>query len=138
MAAAHPEITRVVHLAAQAGVRYSLENPYAYVQANLVGQIVMLELCRRLPRLEHFVYASSSSVYGGNTKVPFSIEDRTDTPISLYAATKKADEHMSHCYSHLYRIPATGLPIDAKAVGTAIGETFLHFVTARARLCISA
>ena len=105
----HAEITRIVHLAAQAGVRYSLENPYAYVHSNLLGQIVMLEFCRRLPALEHFVYASSSSVYGGNTKIPFSTEDRTDTPVSLYAATKKADEHMSHCYSHLYRIPATGL-----------------------------
>ncbi len=109
LASKHPEITGVVHLAAQAGVRYSLENPYAYVQANLVGQIVMLEFCRRLEKLQHFVYASSSSVYGGNTKIPFSTEDRTDTPVSLYAATKKADEHMSHCYSHLYRIPATGL-----------------------------
>jgi UDP-glucuronate 4-epimerase len=109
LAARHPEITRVVHLAAQAGVRYSLENPYAYVQANLLGQVVILELCRHLEKLEHLVYASSSSVYGGNTKIPFSVEDRTDTPISLYAATKKADEHMAHCYSHLYRIPATGL-----------------------------
>jgi UDP-glucuronate 4-epimerase len=105
----HPEITHVVNLAAQAGVRYSLENPYAYVQSNLMGHVVMLELCRRLPKLEHFVYASSSSVYGGNKKIPFSVEDRTDSPVSLYAATKKADEHMSHCYSHLYRIPATGL-----------------------------
>ena len=99
----------MVNLAAQAGVRYSLENPYAYVHSNLLGQIVMLEFCRRLPNLEHFVYASSSSVYGGNTKIPFSTEDRTDSPVSLYAATKKADEHMSHCYSHLFRIPATGL-----------------------------
>ena len=105
----HPPITRIVHLAAQAGVRYSLENPYAYVHANLVGQIVMLEFCRGLEKLEHFVYASSSSVYGGNTKIPFSTDDPTDTPVSLYAATKKADELMSHCYSHLYRIPSTGL-----------------------------
>ncbi|MEM9683451.1 MAG: NAD-dependent epimerase/dehydratase family protein, partial [Pseudomonadota bacterium] len=109
LGAKHSEITHVISLAAQAGVRYSLENPYAYVHSNLLGQIVMLELCRRLENLEHFVYASSSSVYGGNKKIPFSVEDRTDSPISLYAATKKADEHMSHCYSHLYDIPATGL-----------------------------
>ena len=106
---AHDDITRVVHLAAQAGVRYSLENPFAYTHSNVLGHLVMLEFCRHLPRLEHLVYASSSSVYGGNKKIPFSATDRTDTPISLYAATKKADEHMSHCYSHLYRIPATGL-----------------------------
>lgn len=105
----HDEVTRVVHLAAQAGVRYSLENPYAYVQSNVLGHLVMLEFCRHLPRLEHLVYASSSSVYGGNKKIPFSTSDRTDTPISLYAATKKADEGMAHCYSHLYHLPATGL-----------------------------
>jgi UDP-glucuronate 4-epimerase len=109
LARKHPEITQVVSLAAQAGVRYSLENPYAYVHSNILGQVVMLEFCRHLDNLEHFVYASSSSVYGGNTKTPFAVEDRTDSPVSLYAATKKADEHMSHCYSHLYRIPATGL-----------------------------
>lgn len=105
----NPDIAAIVHLAAQAGVRYSLENPYAYAEANLFGHLVMLEMGRSLKRLEHLVYASSSSVYGGNTKVPFSTADRTDTPISLYAATKKADELMSHCYSHLYRIPMTGL-----------------------------
>jgi len=109
LASKHPEITQVVSLAAQAGVRYSLENPYAYVHSNIVGQLVMLEFCRHLENLEHFVYASSSSVYGGNTKIPFSTEDRTDSPVSLYAATKKSDEHMAHCYSHLFRIPTTGL-----------------------------
>ena len=104
-----PDIRRIVHLAAQAGVRYSLENPFAYVQANLVGHMTILEIARHQPGFEHLVYASSSSVYGGNTKLPFSVDDRTDTPVSLYAATKKADELMSHCYSHLYRIPQTGL-----------------------------
>lgn len=102
-------LRRAVHLAAQAGVRYSLENPYAYVETNLMGHTVVLETCRHAPDFEHLVYASSSSVYGGNTKVPFSVEDRVDQPISLYAATKKADELMSNCYSHLYRIPSTGL-----------------------------
>lgn len=102
-------IRRVVHLAAQAGVRYSLENPYAYVTANLMGQVVVLELCRRLDGLDHLVYASSSSVYGGNRKLPFSEADRVDTPVSLYAATKKADELISQSYAHLHRIPQTGL-----------------------------
>lgn len=105
----NPEIEYVVHLAAQAGVRYSLENPFAYVDTNLVGHVAILELCRHLKNLKNFVYASSSSVYGSNTKMPFSVEDRTDTPISLYAATKKSDEVMSHCYAHLYRFPCTGL-----------------------------
>ena len=104
------QITGVVHLAAQAGVRHSLEAPFDYVSSNLVGHMVMLEACRRqLPALAHLVYASSSSVYGGNTKIPFAVEDRVDQPLSLYAATKRADELISHCYSHLYRIPATGL-----------------------------
>jgi len=103
------EVTHVVHLAAQAGVRYSLENPFAYADSNLNGQLVMLEICRNLPKLQHLVYASSSSIYGGNTKLPFSIGDRTDTPVSLYAATKKAGELMAYSYSHLYGIPATGL-----------------------------
>ena len=107
--AAHPGIDRIVHLAAQAGVRYSLENPYAYVQSNLVGQVVMLEIARHLSPCRHLVYASSSSVYGGNTKLPFAIEDPVETPVSLYAATKRADELMGHCYSHLYGIPMTGL-----------------------------
>ncbi|HAA93718.1 MAG TPA: protein CapI, partial [Rhodospirillaceae bacterium] len=105
----HGDLTHMVHLAAQAGVRYSLENPFAYVEANIVGQLAILELCRALGKFEHLVYASSSSVYGGNTKVPFAVQDPTDTPISLYAATKRADELMGHCYSHLYRIPSTGL-----------------------------
>ena len=107
--ARHKGITCIIHLAAQAGVRYSLQNPAAYIQTNIVGHFVLLELCRHMDTLEHFVYASSSSVYGGNTKLPFSVGDPTDTPSSLYAATKKADELMSHCYSHLFKVPATGL-----------------------------
>lgn len=102
-------IDRIVHLAAQAGVRYSLENPHAYATANIVGHLNIMELARNIDGFKHMVYASSSSVYGGNTKIPFSVEDRTDTPVSLYAATKRADELMSHSYSHLYRIPMTGL-----------------------------
>ena len=103
------DVDRVGHLAAHAGVRYSLDHPFAYLHANLTGHLVILEVCRRLPDFRHLVYASSSSVYGGNTKVPFSEEDRVDQPVSLYAATKKADELMSHTYAHLYRIPQTGL-----------------------------
>ncbi len=103
------KITRVIHLAAQAGVRYSIEHPFAYTQANITGHLVVLEFCRHLADLEHLVYASSSSVYGGNEKLPFSESDPVDRPISLYAATKKADELMSHTYSHLYRVPQTGL-----------------------------
>jgi UDP-glucuronate 4-epimerase len=103
------EIDRVIHLAAQAGVRYSLINPYAYIRANVLGHTVMLELARSLKNCRHFVYASSSSVYGGNTKLPFAVEDRVDSPISLYAATKKADELISHAYSHLFGFPQTGL-----------------------------
>ena len=99
---------RVVHLAAQAGVRYSLQNPHAYVQSNLVGFVNMLEACRH-HTVEHLVYASSSSVYGGNTKLPFSEQDSVDQPVSLYAATKKANELMAHTYSHLYQLPTTGL-----------------------------
>jgi UDP-glucuronate 4-epimerase len=102
-------IRRVLHLAAQAGVRYSLENPYAYAEANVCGHLAVLEACRRCDSLEHLVYASSSSVYGSNTKQPFSIADRVDTPLSLYAATKKSAELMSWCYSHLYGLPQTGL-----------------------------
>lgn len=105
----HKNISCIIHLAAQAGVRYSIENPAAYIQTNIVGHFVLLELCRHMDHLEHFVYASSSSVYGGNTKLPFAVGDPTDTPSSLYAATKKADELMSHCYSHLFQVPATGL-----------------------------
>ena len=109
LAEKQPDITKVVHLAAQAGVRYSLSNPYAYTRANVEGQLVMIEAARRWQRLEHFVFASSSSVYGGNTKLPFSVEDRVDRPVSLYAATKKAAELMSYTYSHLYGIPQSGL-----------------------------
>jgi UDP-glucuronate 4-epimerase len=98
----------VVHLAAQAGVRYSLEHPHAYVDANLEGFINVLEGCRH-NGCKHLVFASSSSVYGANTKLPFSVQDNVDHPISLYAASKKANELMAHAYSHLYRIPATGL-----------------------------
>ncbi len=99
---------RVVHLAAQAGVRYSLQNPHAYAQSNLVGFVNLLEGCRQ-GRVGHLVYASSSSVYGGNTRQPFSERDRVDHPVSLYAATKKSNELMAHTYSHLFGLPATGL-----------------------------
>lgn len=99
---------RVVHLAAQAGVRYSLQNPHAYAQSNLVGFVNVLEGCRH-HSVDHLVYASSSSVYGGNTKMPFSESDAVDHPVSLYAATKKANELMAHTYSHLYALPTTGL-----------------------------
>ena len=102
------EPQRVIHLAAQAGVRYSLQNPHAYVQSNLVAFTNILEGCRH-NKVEHLVYASSSSVYGGNTKLPFSEQDTVDHPVSLYAATKKANELMAHTYSHLYGIPTTGL-----------------------------
>jgi UDP-glucuronate 4-epimerase len=104
-----PATDRVVHLAAQPGVRYSLINPYAYVQSNVMGQVVMLELCRRLKDMRHIVYASSSSVYGSNTKLPFSIDDPVEQPNSLYAATKRADELINHTYAHLYGIASTGL-----------------------------
>jgi len=111
--ALHPGIDRIVHLAAQAGVRYSIKNPHAYAESNLIGHLNVLELARGLNDkgggLKHLVYASSSSVYGGNTKLPFAIEDKVDRPVSLYAATKAADELMSHAYSHLYKIPQTGL-----------------------------
>ncbi len=102
-------VDRVVHLAAQPGVRYSLENPRAYVASNLVAQLEVLEACRHLKGLKHLVFASSSSVYGGNVKLPFSEGDRVDHPQSLYAATKKADELMSYCYARLFRLPMTGL-----------------------------
>jgi UDP-glucuronate 4-epimerase len=102
-------VTHIIHLAAQAGVRYSLTNPYAYVESNLMGQVVMLELARQMPQLRHFVYASSSSVYGGNQKVPFAVTDPVEHPVSLYAATKRADELMSGTYAHLYALPCTGL-----------------------------
>jgi UDP-glucuronate 4-epimerase len=99
---------RVIHLAAQAGVRYSLQNPYAYVDSNLAGFINILEGCRH-HRVEHLVYASSSSVYGANTKMPFSVHHNVDHPVSLYAATKKANELMAHTYASLYQLPVTGL-----------------------------
>src|SRR4030095_7610294 len=99
---------RVVHLAAQAGGRYSLQNPHAYINSNVVGFLSILEMCRH-HRIEHLVYASSSSVYGANTKLPFSVHDCVDHPISLYAASKKANELMSHSYSNLYKLPTTGL-----------------------------
>jgi UDP-glucuronate 4-epimerase len=98
----------VVHLAAQAGVRYSLQNPHAYLDSNLAGFLNVLEGCRQR-NTDHLVYASSSSVYGANTRLPFSVHDNVDHPISLYAATKKANEAMAHAYSHLYQLPATGL-----------------------------
>ncbi len=98
----------VVNLAAQAGVRYSIENPDVYIESNVIGFYNILEACRRHP-VEHLVYASSSSVYGGNKKVPFAVEDRVDNPVSLYAATKKSNELFAHCYSKLYDIPSTGL-----------------------------
>lgn len=98
----------VLHLAGQAGVRYSLQNPFAYSDANLQGFLNVLELCRQFP-VRHLVYASSSSVYGGNTKLPFNEDDSVDHPLSLYAATKKANELMAHAYSHLYQLPTTGL-----------------------------
>ena len=102
----HPQI--VVNLAAQAGVRYSITNPDAYIQSNLIGFYNILEACRHLP-VEHLVYASSSSVYGSNKKVPYSTDDKVDNPVSLYAATKKSNELMAHAYSKLYNIPSTGL-----------------------------
>jgi len=105
----HPDITHIIHLAAQAGVRYSLVNPYAYTRSNIDGTLAMLELARGLKDFRHIAYASSSSVYGSNKKLPFSVEDNVDHPVSLYAATKKSCELMAHCYSHLFQIPTTGL-----------------------------
>jgi UDP-glucuronate 4-epimerase len=102
-------VDRIVHLAAQAGVRYSLEAPFAYARSNLVGHLAVLEVARGLTGLRHLVYASSSSVYGANSVLPFAETDRVDTPLSLYAATKRADELMSHAYSHLFALPQTGL-----------------------------
>ena len=104
-----PDIDRVVHLAAQAGVRHSLTDPYVYVQSNVMGHLVVMEACRRLPSIRHLVYASSSSVYGRNELLPFSVEHRVDQPASLYAATKRSGELMSECYAHLYGLPMTGL-----------------------------
>ena len=104
----HHRPQRVVNLAAQAGVRYSIQNPHAYVDSNLVGFVNVLEACRH-HEVEHLVYASTSSVYGANTRMPFSVHDNVDHPLSLYAATKKANELMAHTYSHLYGLPTTGL-----------------------------
>jgi UDP-glucuronate 4-epimerase len=103
------DVTGVVHLAAQAGVRYSLLNPQAYVRDNIAGHLNILEMCRGLESFKHLVYASSSSVYGGNEKLPYAESDPVDRPVSLYAASKKADELIAHTYSHLYGLPATGL-----------------------------
>lgn len=105
---AHEQFQRVMHLAAQAGVRYSITNPHAYIDSNIVGFINILEGCRH-NTVEHLAYASSSSVYGANTKMPFSVHDNVDHPVSLYAASKKANELMAHTYSHLYNLPTTGL-----------------------------
>ena len=107
--AAEPDIQVVAHLAAQPGVRYSLENPYAYVNANVMGQVSVIEACRRLPGLKHLVYASSSSVYGANEKLPFAVEDPVEHPVSLYAATKRSGELIAECYSRLHGLPMTGL-----------------------------
>ena len=107
--AAHPGITAIVHLAAQAGVRHSLVDPHSYVRSNVVGHLAVLEAARRLRGLRHLVYASSSSVYGANTDLPFAETDRVDRPLSMYAATKRADELMSYAYGHLFGIPQTGL-----------------------------
>lgn len=109
LAESQAEVTRIVHLAAQPGVRHSLVDPYAYVQANVMGHLVVLELARRLKRLEHLVYASSSSVYGGNHELPFTETDRVDHPVSLYAATKRSGELISESYAHLFGLPQTGL-----------------------------
>ena len=109
LAADFPGITGIVHLAAQAGVRYSLVNPYAYVTSNVMGQVVVLEMARALPALKHLVYASSSSVYGDNKKTPFAVGDTVDSPNSLYAATKRVDELLGHAYAHLYGLASTGL-----------------------------
>ena len=103
------DLRGVIHLAAQAGVRYSLENPFAYIEANVMGTLVMLEAARRIDQLTAITYASSSSVYGANRKQPFSVEDRVDQPVSLYAATKRSCELVAYTYSHLYGLPATGL-----------------------------
>src|SRR5690349_16570819 len=105
----HNDLRGIVHLAAQAGVRYSLENPYAYIDANVTGTLVILEAARRIPNLTALTYASSSSVYGANLKQPFSVDDRVNQPVSLYAATKRSCELIAHTYSHLYGLPATGL-----------------------------
>ena len=109
----YPEIDRIIHLGAQAGVRYSIDNPHQYMQSNICGQLAILEFCKSKMRdsrpIKNFVYASSSSVYGSNKQIPFSINDNTDQPVSFYGATKKAGEVMAHSYAHLYQIPTIGL-----------------------------
>src|SRR5271170_2851631 len=105
----HKDLTGIIHLAAQAGVRYSLENPYAYIEANVMGTLIMLEAARHIKPLTAITYASSSSVYGANRKQPFSVDDPVDQPVSLYAATKRSCELIARSYSHLYGLPATGL-----------------------------
>ena len=105
----HNDITAVIHLASQVGVRHSLIDPYKYTNSNIEGQLVLLENCRKLDRLDHFVYASSSSVYGGNNKLPFSIRDSVDTPLSVYAASKRAMELLAYSYANIYAMPVTGL-----------------------------
>ena len=107
--ARHADLTSIVHLAALAGVRHSLVDPYSYIEANVTGNLVVLEACRRLKQLKHLVYASSASVYGDNAKLPFAVGDRAEKPVSIYAATKLADELMTVTYGHLFNIPATGL-----------------------------
>jgi len=107
--AEHGDFVEVIHLAAQAGVRYSLENPYSYITSNCMGHLTVMEMCRHTKDFKHLVYASSSSVYGGNKKLPYSVEDSVNQPLSLYAATKRSDELMSHTYAHLYNMPQTGL-----------------------------
>ncbi|MDR3326488.1 MAG: GDP-mannose 4,6-dehydratase [Rhodospirillaceae bacterium] len=109
LAVKYPKITKIIHLAAQVGVRYSLINPYAYTHSNIDGFLNMLEFARLLKSCEHFVYASSSSVYGKNVKLPFAVGDNVDTPVSIYAATKIANELMAHSYNHLFFIPTIGL-----------------------------
>jgi UDP-glucuronate 4-epimerase len=109
LGAEFPGITHIVHLGAQPGVRYSLINPYAYITSNVMGQVAVLELARTLKQLRNVVYASSSSVYGGNQKMPFAVGDAVETPQSLYAATKRSDELISHTYAHLYGLPQVGL-----------------------------
>lgn len=105
----YADLTGIVHLAAQAGVRHSLIDPYSYIECNVTGHLVVLEACRRLKKLKHLVYASTSSVYGDNPKLPFAVGDRVERPVSIYAATKLADELMSATYAHLFAIPSTGL-----------------------------
>ena len=105
----YPDITGIIHLGAQAGVRHSLTHPHDYVRVNITGQVALMEGAKKLKHLKHFVYASSSSVYGANTKLPFSIDDQTDSPLAPYGASKKAGELLSHSYAYLYKLPLTGL-----------------------------